>query len=272
MPLKALNNRLNDNPIIMGILNITPDSFYESSRSIDLEVFKSNVEKIIKSDIIDVGAESTRPKSNPLSVSEEMNRLEMVFQNMELFKNKILSIDTYKPAVAREALLNGFHIINDIYGGANDDMLHLASELDAKIILMHIKGNPKTMQDNTYYDNIIDDIMHYFELRIEKAIHKGINKDDIIIDPGIGFGKSLSDNYKIINNIDRFKEAGFNVMIGTSRKSFLSINNDNPSDRLLSTIAANAIALLKGVDVIRVHDVDEHIALREIINNFKLNI
>ena len=100
----------------MGILNITPDSFYESSRSIDLEVFKSNVEKIIKSDIIDVGAESTRPKSNPLSVSEEMNRLEMVFQNMELFKNKILSIDTYKPAVAREALLNGFHIINDIYG------------------------------------------------------------------------------------------------------------------------------------------------------------
>ena len=112
----------------------------------------------------------------------------------------------------------------------------------------------------------------WWKWRIEKAIHKGIDKDDIIIDPGIGFGKSLSDNYKIINNIDRFKEAGFNVMIGTSRKSFLSINNDGPSDRLLSTIAANAIALLKGADVIRVHDVNEHMALREIINNFKFNI
>ena len=105
----------------------------------------------------------------------------MVFQNIELFKNKILSIDTYKPAVAKEALLNGFHIINDIWR-ADDDMLHLASDLDAKIILMHIKGDPKTMQNNTYYDNVIDDIMNYFDLRIEKAIHKGINKDNIIID------------------------------------------------------------------------------------------
>jgi len=262
---------LNDNPVIMGILNITPDSFYKKSRSIDCDNLRKNLKKIINADIIDIGAESTRPNSKPLTEHEELNRLDLVFNNMELFKDKVLSIDTYKPFVAREALSNGFSMINDIYGGSDESMLQLAAELDVGIVLMHIKGNPETMQQNVFYQDVIDDIMHYFDLKIKEAIELGVKKDNIIIDPGIGFGKSLSDNYKIINNISKFKELGFDVMLGTSRKSFLSTNNNNPSDRLLGTIAANAISLLNGVDIIRVHDVDEHIVLRDVINNFKAN-
>ena len=162
-------------------------------------------------------------------------------------------------------------MINDIYGGINEDMLLLAAEFNVKIILMHIRGNPKTMQEDVYYKNIIDEIIYYFDLRINKAMSLGVKKTNIIIDPGIGFGKSLSDNYKIINNIREFKTMGFNVMVGLSRKSFLSIENDNPSDRLTNTIAANSVALLNGVDIIRVHDVEQHIILREILNRFKLN-
>ena len=256
----------------MGILNITPDSFYENSRSFEYSLLKDNVKKIIKSDIIDIGAESTRPTSKPLTYKKELKRLEIVFDNMDLFKSKVLSIDTYKPLVAKEALLNGFDIINDIYGGADDGMMHLAADSNVKIILMHIQGTPETMQNNIHYDNLIDNIVDYFNSRVKKAVSLGIKENNIIIDPGIGFGKTLSDNYKIINNINRFKELGFNLMLGVSRKSFLSINNDTAEDRLLNTIAANTIALLKGTDIIRVHDVDEHIVLREIIKNFKMSI
>ena len=256
----------------MGILNITPDSFYENSRSFEYSLLKDNLKKIIKSDIIDIGAESTRPTSKPLTYKEELKRLEIVFDNMDLFKSKVLSIDTYKPLVAKEALLNGFDIINDIYGGADDGMMHLAADSNVKIILMHIQGTPETMQNNIHYDNLIDNIVDYFNSRVKKAVSLGIKENNIIIDPGIGFGKTLSDNYKIINNINRFKELGFNLMLGVSRKSFLSINNDTAEDRLLNTIAANTIALLKGTDIIRVHDVDEHIVLREIIKNFKMSI
>jgi len=262
---------LNDNPVIMGILNITPDSFYKKSRSVDSDNLKQNLKKIINADIIDVGAESTRPNSKPLTEHEELSRLDLVFNNIELFKDKILSIDTYKPFVAREALSNGFSMINDIYGGSDESMLCLAAELDVRIVLMHIKGTPETMQNNVFYQNVIDDIINYFDSRVKKAIELGVRRNNIIIDPGIGFGKSLSDNYKIINNISKFKELGFDVMIGTSRKSFLSINNDNPSDRLLGTIVANLISVLNGVDILRVHDVNEHIALRDVINNFKVN-
>ena len=141
----------------------------------------------------------------------------------------------------------------------------LAAEFDAKMILMHIKGNPSTMQRNICYNDIIQDIINYFEKRILKSIKYGIKDSNIIIDPGIGFGKSLSDNYKIINNIDRFKKMGFDVMIGLSRKSFLSTDGDMPGDRLPATICANTIAALNGADILRVHDVDEHITLRNIL-------
>ena len=255
----------------MGILNITPDSFYKNSRCIDVNVIKNRIKSIIAPDIIDIGAESTRPNSDPLSEIDELSRLSVIFDNMDLFKDKILSIDTYKPNVAQRALENGFKIINDIRGGEDEKMLALASEFNSKIILMHMRGNPKTMQKNVFYSDIIDDISCYFEERINKARVLGIPESNIIIDPGIGFGKTQSDNYKIINNISKFKSMGFHVMIGLSRKSFLAINNDSPIDRLTGTIAANIISLLNGADIIRVHDVEEHVLLRNIIERFKNN-
>ena len=255
----------------MGILNITPDSFYKNSSCMDVHSLKKKIKRVINSDITDIGAESTRPKSEPLLESEELNRLDLIFDNLDLLKDKVLSIDTYKPMVAKKAILNGFAIINDIYGGINEEMLSISAEFDKKIILMHIQGDPKTMQEDICYDNIIDDIMHYFEKRIDRAVKLGVKSSNIIIDPGIGFGKSLSDNYKIINNISKFKSIGFDVMIGLSRKSFLSINNDSPSDRMISTIGASTISVLNGADIIRVHDVNEHILLNKIINKFKIN-
>ena len=271
MPSTNINNIFDNTPVIMGILNITPNSFYKKSRIFNLNDLKIHINSIIESDIIDIGAESTQPYSSPVNLEDELNRFDLIFNNMNLFKNKILSVDTYKPEVAKKALENGFQIINDIYGGKNEKILMLAAEFNVKIILMHIKGKPSMMQKNTHYDDIIDDIIAYFEERIAKSIKFGIKESDIIIDPGIGFGKSLSDNYKIINNIKRFKSLGFQVMIGLSRKSFLSINNDIASDRFAATIGANTIAILNGADILRVHDVDEHVKLRGIINNFIKN-
>ncbi len=266
-----MQNAVNNTPAIMGILNITPDSFYSPSRLSDIDSLKEKLSLMVNSDIIDIGAESTRPDSDPVSLKSELDRLDVIFDNMNILKDKVLSIDTYKPEVARRALENKFHIINDIYGGQNEENLILASDFNAKIILMHIKGNPSVMQKNTHYDNVVDDILYYFEKRITKAIDLGVSISNIIIDPGIGFGKSLSDNYKIINNIKRFKSLGFKVMVGLSRKSFLSVNNDTPLDRLNATICANTIAILNGVDIIRVHDVKEHVVVKNIINNFMKN-
>ena len=267
-----MNNTVNDNPSIMGVLNITPDSFYSKSRSLDIVSLEREIHSMNQSDIIDIGAESSRPHAKPLTVSEELNRLDIIFDNMNLLSEKQLSIDTYKPEVAKKALENQFSIINDIFGGQNKDNLILASDFNAKIILMHIKGDPSTMQQNTHYDDLIDNIVSYFEHRVSKALEFGVDESSIILDPGIGFGKSLLDNYKIINNIERFKSLGFKVMIGLSRKSFLSVNNDKPEDRLSATICANTVALLKGADILRVHDVKEHVVIREVINNFLSNI
>ena len=262
-----MNNNFHNIPAIMGILNITPDSFHSPSRFLDIKSLKGRLDSIFESDIIDIGAESSRPGSTPLTVSEELERLNMVFENRHIFKDKLLSIDTYKPEVAKKALKNKFNIINDIYGGRNEKNLMLASEFEANIVLMHIKGNPATMQNDTFYKNIIGDIMNYFDKRISKAISFGVKESNIIIDPGVGFGKSQSDNYKIINNIKKFKSLGFKVMLGLSRKSFLSVNGDSSLDRLNATICANTVAILNGVDIIRVHDIKEHIVIRKIINN-----
>ena len=255
----------------MGVLNITPDSFFDNSRFNNLSGLKSKIKDFKDSDIIDIGAESTRPSSKPLGLNDELNRLDIIFDNIDLFQNKTLSIDTYKPEVAKKALESGFSIVNDIYGGKNSKIFALTANFNAKVVIMHINGVPETMQNKIHYDSLIDDIIAYLEKQASCAIDIGVKESNIIIDPGIGFGKTLSDNYKIINNIDRFKRIGFDVMIGLSRKSFLSIKNDTPVDRLPATICANTVALLNGADIIRVHDVKEHSIVREVIANFKNN-
>ena len=180
--------------------------------------------------------------------------------------DKYYSIDTYKPSVARECLKNGFNMLNDITGGKDLEMLQIASEFEAPIILMHMQGNPTNMQDNPKYDNIIDELMFYFEKRIDKAIKEGVTKKQIIIDPGIGFGKTIAQNDTIIRNLSKLKKFDVPLLVGLSRKSFLTYDFNEPKDRLESSLAISALAINNGSDIIRVHDIDKSIEVFSIVD------
>ena len=244
-------------PKIMGILNITPDSFYDGNPSLSEKTILKKLNKLDESDIIDVGCESSRPGSDSISAEEELNRLDLILSLIST-DNKLFSIDTSKYEVAKHAVKHGFGIINDITAGKNDERIfELAAEYNIDIILMHILGTPKTMQNNPKYDSLLDDILNYFESRVNSAISYGIKEKNIILDPGIGFGKTLNDNIHIIKNIKSLKKTGHRILLGHSRKQFLQYKDDSPSDRMPSTIGVSAYAAINNIDIIRVHDVLE---------------
>ena len=239
---------------VMGILNVTPDSFYKQN---SIEFINENHDFLKYSDIIDVGCESTRPFSSSIDLKTELKRLSTFIEcnNMD---NQYLSIDTYKPEVAKFALQNGFSMINDIKsGGGNDVMFRVAAEYGCPMVIMHMKGKPSNMQKNPYYDDVIDDIISFFEIKLETANKYGINKENIILDPGIGFGKRIEDNDHIILNLSKIKQFELPLLVGVSRKSFLSIEGDGPESRLPSTLAATVLAIQNGANILRVHDVME---------------
>ena len=217
--LKLLD--FNDKISIMGIINLTPDSFFDGGRWKSQQQIQAQIEKWVEIgiDIIDVGCESSRPGANPISIEDEIERLNLILPIIKLFPDVIFSIDTCKPEIADYALKNGFQIINDIYGAVNNDMFRIAKKYNTPIIVMHMQGSPKSMQDNPVYGDIIEDILNFFVERIQLALDFGIKSENIILDPGIGFGKTFSDNDKILYNIDRLKSLGFPLLIGTSRKS-----------------------------------------------------
>ena len=254
----------------MGILNLSPDSFYDGEKNITHSFLEEKLKQNIYSDIIDIGAESSRPFSDPVSVKDEIERLS-VFVDMKKNTDKILSIDSYKYDVIKYALDNGFHIINDISGGGDRNCnMGLAADYNVPIVIMHMQGTPKTMQVKPKYKNLIDDMLNFFEIKI-KAMKDDFNLSDnqIILDPGIGFGKSREDNYSIIDNIYKFKKFGFPVLIGLSRNSFLSINDDKPKDRKITSLQMQSIALYNGADCIRTHDVNDTYNSLRIIDRFK---
>ena len=248
----------------MGILNVTPDSFYDGSEYNNGQHLIKQLDELYNADIIDIGAESSRPGAKAVPLKEELKRIDNTIPYLSN-RNNTYSIDTYKPQIADFALKNGFSIINDITAASSNKMFDIAAKHSSKIILMHMQGNPKNMQLNPHYENIIDDICSFFEKRLEVALNHGLSEDQLIIDPGIGFGKSVTDNDKILNSISEFKKLGFPVLIGLSRKSFLNCDNDAPRDRLSTTIAANTLTIINGADIIRVHDVKEHLKVRSII-------
>ena len=253
----------NNPPLIMGIINLTPDSFYSHSQSDTGKVYDELVYQY--ADIIDIGCESSRPGSKPVSENVELSRLND-FLDKDLHFDKILSIDTYKPKVARFALENGFNMINDITSGGDENMmLHLAAEYDCPIILMHMKGVPATMQENPFYDDIMSDITYFFEKKLKTAQNLGIKRKNLILDPGIGFGKRREDNNVILDNLDTLKQFNHTILLGVSRKSFLSINGDGPALRLSATLGATVLAIQKGVDILRVHDTEETYKLKTIL-------
>tara|TARA_B100000427_G_scaffold150767_1_gene125525 strand:- start:1153 stop:2004 length:852 start_codon:yes stop_codon:yes gene_type:complete len=247
--------------LIMGILNVTPDSFSDGGLYFETQKAVNHALSMIENgaDIIDIGGESTRPFSEPVSVDDELLRVIPVIEELRKKTDTVISIDTTKSAVAKEASLAGVNIINDISGMLFDKkMVDIAKDIDCPIILMHIKGNPKTMQDNPTYDDIISEIKSHLLSRANYAIENGIDRKNIILDPGIGFGKTIENNFEILNRLDELTSTGYPFLIGVSNKSFIGKTlNVDENERLEGTIVANTIALQKGCKIFRVHNVKE---------------
>jgi len=260
--INAFNNWLvkSEKPyLIMGILNVTPDSFSDGGQFLKVENAFTHSVKMIEegADIIDIGGESTKPFAEPVSTDEELSRVIPVIEKIRSEYDILISIDTTKSKVAEEAITAGANIINDVSAMEIDEnMLQIAKNYNSPIIMMHMKGIPKNMQNNPTYDHLITEIKDYLSSRVKCAINAGIDKKNIIIDPGIGFGKSVEHNFEIINNLDSFVDLGFPVLLGASRKSFIGLTLDvEEKDRLEGSIAANVIGLQKGAKIFRVHDV-----------------
>ncbi len=245
----------------MGALNVTPDSFSDGGKFFKLEDAVKQGMKMAEegADIIDVGGESTRPGSDPVSIQEELSRVIPVIEALSKKIDVPISIDTYKAEVAKRALDAGTQMINDISALRFDpEMKRVASEYKVPINLMHIKGTPKNMQKDPWYEDVILEITEYLKKSIKIARDAGIDKDRIIIDPGIGFGKRLEDNLNILKNLKKFSILGCPILIGCSRKSFIGKILDQPvEERLEGSLASLAVAIMNGANIVRVHDVKE---------------
>jgi dihydropteroate synthase len=246
-------------PVIMGILNVTPDSFSDGGRYRSVEEALDHARLMIDegAGIIDVGGESTRPFSEPVAEKEELHRVIPVIERLHDMPGAFISVDTYKANVAREALKAGADMINDISGLTYDDaMAGVIAEHDAHAVIMHIKGTPRNMQENPRYDDVIGEITGFLRERVEYAVRSGVDREKIIVDPGIGFGKRVEDNLRILKMLAVFKGLGRPVLIGTSMKSFIGKLTDMPlEERVEGTLASLAVAIMNGADVLRVHDV-----------------
>ncbi len=245
--------------LLMGVLNVTPDSFSDGGLFFETEKAIARGRKMVEegADFIDIGGESTRPGSKPLALDEELRRVIPVIESLAKEVEAPLSIDTYKSEVAKKSIEAGAQIINDISGLHFDPTLaKVAAKEDVPIILMHIRGNPETMQKDVYYESLFSEMIQYLKESIERAESAGVNPEQIIIDPGIGFGKAMNDNLLILKNLQEFKILGKPVLLGTSRKSFIGkILNTEVTDRLEGTLSSLVVGVLNGAQIIRCHDV-----------------
>ena len=259
----------NIDKFVMGILNVTPDSFSDGGKFYEIGSALKHTEAMISegADIIDIGGESTRPGADEVSVDEELQRVIPVIRELrKTFEVIPISIDTYRSKVAEEAIREGADIINDISGLRFDpEMIEVAKKYNVPVVVMHIKGTPKDMQTYATYNDLIRELLEYFEERITTLKAQGIEK--IIIDPGIGFSKTAEHNLTIINELESFKIFNLPILIGLSRKNFVgrALNRD-VTDRLYGTLAANMVALMNGCSILRVHDVAPH---RDLIKMYK---
>lgn len=248
-------------PLVMGILNVTPDSFYDGGKYPSTEEILKQTRKMLieGASIIDIGAYSSRPGSEEISAETELSRLEPALTAIRtLFPDIIISVDTFRAKVARQAI-EGYKIdiINDISGGTIDpEITDIAAAYGIPYIAMHMKGTPVTMQKETKYQHVITDLLSYFAEKIDFLVSKGIH--DIIVDPGFGFAKTLEQNYQLMAGLESFQILGYPIMVGISRKSMIyKLLETNPSEALTGTIALNMVALQNGASILRVHDVKE---------------
>ncbi len=261
-----------EEPKIMGILNLTPDSFYKSSRKDKMDEVIAEVDKMLSegADIIDIGAVSTRPGTDEVNENEEKNRLlPVLIQLKKTFPNTFFSVDTYQSDIAKMSIDNGADIINDISGGTFDEnMFKTIAKLKVPYILMHTSGKPKVMQQNTHYENILNEIILFFGKQIQKLQSIGVK--DVIIDPGFGFGKTAEQGFHLLKNLEFFTELNAPMLVGLSRKSMIyKTLNTTPEESLTGTIALNMIALQNGASILRVHDVKEAIETKALYLKLK---
>jgi len=260
-------------PRVMGIINVTPDSFYKSSRFTTEEEIAKAASGMIEdgADILDIGGFSSRPGAENVTPLEEKTRVLKALKLVtRLFPEAIVSVDTFRGEIAREAVLDyGAAIINDISGGeADDNMFGIVEKLQVPYIMMHMQGVPSTMQKNPVYDDVAADILRWFGERIVRLQSKGVN--DIIIDPGFGFGKTISQNFELLNHLGDFSITGLPLLVGISRKSMIwKTLKITPEDALNGTSVLNTVALLNGADILRVHDVKEAVQAIKLFGRLK---
>ncbi len=257
-------------PMIMGILNITPDSFYSESRVMDMNDLLSRAEKMLKNgaDILDIGGYSSRPGAEHISEEKELERVIPVIKEIKSkFPAAIISIDTFRSGVAKAAVENGADLINDISGGDGDsEMFQTVKSLNVPYVIMHMQGTPQSMQINPSYKNVVQEVYKSLNKKINELNLLGVA--DVIVDMGFGFGKNIEHNYTLLQNIEYFHSLNCPVLVGLSRKSMIyKPLNSTPEKALIGTIALNTIATLKGANILRVHDVKE---TREMIQLYSL--
>ena len=261
-----------ESPKVMGILNLTPDSFYDGGKFSSEKKILTHVVSMLENgmDILDVGGYSSRPGAKNISVKEEEKRVIPILKHLRKeFKDLIISVDTFRSEIARKSIENGADIINDISAGEIDEeIMKVVSEYNIPYIIMHMKGDPQTMQKNPNYDDVCREIITYLAQRVKKAREFKIN--DLIIDPGFGFGKTLQHNYEVLSNLHHFKMIDLPLLVGFSRKSMITKALEIEKEFALNgTSVLNTIALMKGAKILRVHDVKE---AKECINLYNLTM
>jgi len=261
-----------DVPKIMGILNITPDSFFDGGRHFFIDKAFERAQAMLDdgADLLDIGAYSSRPGAAEVSTQEELDRLlPIITRIIKAYPETIISIDTFRAEVAKEAIKHGAHIINDISGGnLDDEMFTTIAQLGVPYILMHSRGNPQTMQTKTIYGNLVEDIITDLSQRIGQLRALGVK--DIIIDPGFGFAKTLAQNYELLDRLEELKVLGLPILGALSRKSMIyKLLKINAEEALNGTSVLNTILLIKGVQLIRVHDVKEAVEVRKLVAQLK---
>ena len=245
---------------VMGVLNVTPDSFSDGGEYFDTQAAVNRAVEMVEAgaDIIDIGGESTRPGAEPVDTRNEARRVIPVIEQLRQRSDVWISVDTYKAEVAQQAAAAGAQIINDISGlGFDEEMPRVVAESGCAVVLMHIRGTPETMQRDIDYDDVVEDVAAYFQNRLDDAERAGIPRDRIILDPGIGFGKTVEHNYRLLRRLDRFTELGRPLLVGTSRKSLIGAVTARPvHQRVWGTAATVACSIFSGADIVRVHDVE----------------
>ncbi len=255
-----LKMHLGERAYLMGILNVTPDSFYDGGNYIDVEEAVNHALEMVDdgADIIDVGGESTRPRAKSVDEKEESSRVIPIIKGIREKSNIPISIDTYKSAVAEKAIQAGANMVNNVALKLDKRMIDVVKKYDVPIIIMHMKGEPRTMNVNPVYNHLIPDILEQMEEYIEILEKNGVDEEKIIVDPGIGFGKRMEDNLVILHRLNAFKVLGKPILVGASRKSFIGkILNNDVEERLRGTLAAITVSRMNGAHILRVHDVKQ---------------